>query len=98
MKYKSKFANKDIDLLFETILTLESVDECYRFFEDLCTVKEVLDMAQRLKVAKMLEDKHSYQDIVKETKASTATISRVAKSLTYGAEGYHTVFKKKNNK
>ena len=49
MKYKSKFANKDIDLLFETILTLESVDECYRFFEDLCTVKEVLDMAQRLK-------------------------------------------------
>lgn len=98
MKYKSKFASKDIDQLFETILTLENIDECYRFFEDLCTVKEVLDMAQRLKVAKMLEDKHSYQDIVKETKASTATISRVAKSLTYGAEGYHAVFNKKKNK
>lgn len=98
MKYKSKFASKDIDQLFETILTLENIDECYRFFEDLCTVKEVLDMAQRLKVAKMLEDKHSYQDIVKETKASTATISRVAKSLTYGAEGYHTVFNKKKNR
>ncbi len=94
MKYKSKFANKDIDQLFETILTLENIDECYRFFEDLCTIKEVFDMAQRLKVAKMLEEKHSYQDIVKETKASTATISRVAKSLTYGADGYHVVFNK----
>ncbi len=98
MKYKSKFANKDIEELFKTILTLDDVNECYRFFEDLCTVKEIFDMAQRLKVAQMLEDKHSYQDIVKETKASTATISRVAKSLTYGAEGYHTVFSKKQNK
>ena len=97
MKYRSKFANKDIDYLFETILSLENVDECYRFFEDVCTIKEVLDMAQRLKVAKMLEEKHSYQDIVRETKASTATISRVAKSLTYGAEGYHTVFNKRKN-
>jgi TrpR-related protein YerC/YecD len=94
MSYKSKFANKDIDDLFEMMLKLETVEECYRFFEDLCTIKEVFDMAQRLKVAKMLEEKHSYQDIVKETKASTATISRVAKSLTYGAEGYHTLFKK----
>ena len=94
MGYKSKFANKDIDDLFEMMLKLETVEECYRFFEDLCTIKEVFDMAQRLKVAKMLEEKHSYQDIVKETKASTATISRVAKSLTYGAEGYHTLFKK----
>ncbi len=94
MSYRSKFANKDIDDLFEMMLKLETVEECYRFFEDLCTIKEVFDMAQRLKVAKMLEEKHSYQDIVKETKASTATISRVAKSLTYGAEGYHTLFKK----
>lgn len=98
MSYKSKFANKDIDELFETILKLDDVDECYRFFEDLCTIKEIIDMSQRLKVAKMLEEKHSYQDIVKETKASTATISRVAKSLTYGAEGYHTVFNKKEKK
>jgi TrpR-related protein YerC/YecD len=94
MSYRSKFANKDIDDLFEMMLKLETVEECYRFFEDLCTIKEVFDMAQRLKVAKMLEEKHSYQDIVKETKASTATISRVAKSLTYGAEGYHTLFRK----
>lgn len=98
MGYKSKFANQDIDDLFEMMLKLETVEECYRFFEDLCTIKEVFDMAQRLKVAKMLEEKHSYQDIVKETKASTATISRVAKSLTYGAEGYHTLFKKADKK
>ena len=98
MSYKSKFANKDIDDLFEMMLMLETVEECYRFFEDLCTIKEIFDMAQRLKVAKMLEEKHSYQNIVKETKASTATISRVAKSLTYGAEGYHTLFKKTDNK
>jgi TrpR-related protein YerC/YecD len=98
MGYKSKFANQDIDDLFEMMLKLETVEECYRFFEDLCTIKEVFDMAQRLKVAKMLEEKHSYQNIVKETKASTATISRVAKSLTYGAEGYHTLFKKADKK
>lgn len=98
MSYKSKFANKDIDDLFEMMLMLETVEECYRFFEDLCTIKEIFDMAQRLKVAKMLEEKHSYQNIVKETKASTATISRVAKSLTYGAEGYHTLFKKTEKK
>ncbi|AUD63920.1 TrpR-like protein YerC/YecD [Tenericutes bacterium MO-XQ] len=98
MSYKSKFANQDIDDLFEMMLKLETVEECYRFFEDLCTIKEVFDMAQRLKVAKMLQEKHSYQDIVKETKASTATISRVAKSLTYGAEGYHTLFNKTEKK
>jgi TrpR-related protein YerC/YecD len=98
MSYKSKFANQDIDELFEMMLKLETVEECYRFFEDLCTIKEIFDMAQRLKVAKMLQDKHSYQDIVNETKASTATISRVAKSLTYGAEGYHTLFKKTEKK
>lgn len=98
MSYKSKFANQDIDDLFEMMLKLETIEECYRFFEDLCTIKEIFDMAQRLKVAKMLQDKHSYQDIVNETKASTATISRVAKSLTYGAEGYHTLFKKTEKK
>ncbi|MDD3068210.1 MAG: YerC/YecD family TrpR-related protein [Acholeplasmataceae bacterium] len=93
--YKSKFANQDIDDLYEAILTLDSVEECYRFFEDLCTVKEIFDMAQRLKVAKMLVDKKPYLEITHETKASTATISRVNKSLIYGAEGYHLYFKKK---
>ncbi len=92
--YKSKFHTKDIDDLYKDILKLESVEECYRFFEDLCTIKEIQDMAQRLKVAKMLEDRISYQQIALETKASTATISRVSKSLTYGAEGYKLIFKK----
>jgi TrpR-related protein YerC/YecD len=78
------------------MLKLETVEECYRFFEDLCTIKEVLDMAQRLKVAKMLSEKKSYTEIANETKASTATISRVNKSLIYGAEGYHLMFKKLN--
>lgn len=92
--YKSKFATKDIDHLYETVLKLETKEECYRFFEDLCTIKEIFDMAQRLKVAEMLQAKHPYQEIAKETKASTATISRVNKSLLYGAEGYHLIFKK----
>lgn len=92
--YKSKFAQKDIDELYEAVLTLETVEECYRFFEDLCTVKEIFDMAQRWKVAKMLEQKKPYHDIVDETSASTATISRVSKCLTYGAEGYQLVINK----
>jgi len=92
--YQSKFANEDIELLFEAVLKLETVEECYRFFEDLCTVKEILDMSQRFKVAKMLQKKKPYQQIVDETKASTATISRVNKSLIYGAEGYHLMFNK----
>jgi TrpR-related protein YerC/YecD len=94
--YRSRFANDDVDELFESMLKLETVEECYRFFEDLCTIKEVLDMAQRLKVAKMLSEKKSYTEIANETKASTATISRVNKSLIYGAEGYHLMFKKLN--
>ncbi len=96
--YKSKFANADIDYLFENILKLENQEECYRFFEDLCTIKEILDMAQRWKVAKLLNDGVSYQEICRETKASTATISRVSKSLTYGAEGYHLMFHKTEKK
>ncbi|MFP4478566.1 MAG: YerC/YecD family TrpR-related protein [Candidatus Izemoplasmatales bacterium] len=95
--YKSRFANKDIDDLFTAILKLENQEECYRFFEDLCTIKEVQDMAQRLKVAKLLQNKVSYQEIANETKASTATISRVNKSLIYGAEGYHLIMKKLND-
>ena len=94
MTYRSKFSNKDIDQLFETILKLDTIESCYRFFEDLCTIKEITDMAMRLKVAKMLVNKHSYQEIQQETKASTATISRVAKSLTYGADGYKKLLEK----
>lgn len=90
--YRSKFANEDIDKLYEAILKLETVEDCYRFFEDLCTINEIMDMSLRLKVAKMLELKKPYQEITDKTKASTATVSRVNKSLIYGAEGYHLIF------
>ncbi len=80
------------DALFKAILTLNSVEECYAFFEDLCTVKEIQSMAQRFTVAKMLIDKKVYSEIVAETSASTATISRVNRSLNYGNDGYEMVF------
>ena len=79
-----KLHTKEVDALFEAILTLKNLDECYKFFEDACTVKEILDVAQRLKAAKMLKDKESYVTIAKETGMSTATISRVNKCLEYG--------------
>ena len=82
------YQNPLIDRLFDTILSLKTREECYMFFEDACTVKEMLDMAQRLEVAKMLADKQSYAQIAKETGMSTATISRVSRCLMYGAGGY----------
>lgn len=84
--------NDMTDRLFEAILTLKSVDECYKFFEDVCTVKEIKAISQRLEVAKMLTEKQLYSKIVSETGASTATISRVNRSLMYGSEGYDIVF------
>lgn len=78
--------------LFEAILTLENVDECFHFFEDVCTVNEVLSIAQRFSVAKMLKENHTYLEVAKETGASTATISRVNRSLNYGSDGYDLVF------
>ncbi len=92
--YKSRFANEEIDHLYEAILKLETLEECHRFFEDLCTIKEINDMAQRLTVAKMLVEKIPYQEIVNVTTASTATIARVNKSLIYGADGYNLCFNK----
>lgn len=83
------YQNPLIDRLFDTILSLKTREECYMFFEDACTVKEMLDIAQRLEVAKMLADKQSYAQIAKETGMSTATISRVSRCLMYGAGGYH---------
>jgi TrpR-related protein YerC/YecD len=94
MSYTSKFAHEDMELLFDAILALEDKSECYRFFEDLCTIKEIQDMAQRIKVADMLDKKTPYHQIVTETHASTATISRVNKALVYGAEGYKTILHK----
>lgn len=87
-----KLRDKSTDLLFNAILTLRDVEECYAFFEDICTVKEIKSIAQRLLVAQMLTEKCVYSDIVKKTGASTATISRVNRSLSYGNDGYQMVF------
>lgn len=76
------------DKLFEAILTLRNVEECYRFFEDICTIKEIQSLSQRLEVAQLLHQNKSYIEISKETGASTATISRVNKCFTYGTGGY----------
>ena len=90
----SKIRDENSDFLFKAILELQDLDECYAFFEDLCTVPEVKAMAQRIAVAKMLSDKKVYNDIVRMTGASTATISRVNRSLSYGCGGYEIVFKR----
>ena len=86
--------NKNIDFLFDAILSLESKEECSDFFEDLCTVQELQTISQRLAVAKMLSEKRVYTDIVNETGASTATISRVNRSLQYGCDGYDKIFER----
>ena len=83
-----KWHPPEVDTLFEAILSLKSVEECYKFFEDACTVKEILDIAQRLKAARMLRAGESYVTVSQETGMSTATISRVNKCLEYGGGGY----------
>lgn len=92
---ESRIKDANTDFLFDCILRLESKEECYAFFEDLCTIPEIKAMAQRATVAKLLSEKKVYNEIVAETGASTATISRVNRSLAYGAGGYDTVFSKK---
>ena len=91
-----KLKNKDVDALFEAILSLKTVEECYAFFEDACTVKEIIEIAQRLKAAKMLKNGVNYVEISKETGMSTATISRVNKCLEYGNGGYNIVLDRLN--
>jgi TrpR-related protein YerC/YecD len=88
--------DKNTELFFESILQLESVEECRNFFEDLCTVNELKSISQRIVVAKMLRDKKVYSEIVDETGASTATVSRVNRSLQYGCGGYDLVFERMN--
>ena len=88
----NKLKNEAVDYLFEAILHLESKEECYNFFEDLCTVNELLSLSQRFDVAAMLRNKKTYLEIAEKTGASTATISRVNRSLHYGNDGYDTVF------
>ena len=87
----SKLKDVHMDALFHAVLTLDSIEECYNFFEDLCTITELRAMAQRFQVAKMLDEGRIYSDIVQETGASTATISRVNKCLIYGTDGYRMV-------
>ena len=89
-----KIQNESIDRLFQTILNLQTVDECYDYFEDLCTIKELLDMAQRLDTAILLADGYSYQKIQENIDISTATIGRVSKCLNYGTGGYRNAIDK----
>ena len=91
-----KLKQDDIHQLFRASLTLRDLDECYRFFEDICTIKELTAIAQRFEVAKMLREENTYIDIAKKTGASTATISRVNRSLNYGNESYDMLFERMN--
>ena len=86
-----KIKSENMDTLFEAILCLNDVDECYKFFEDIATINELKSLAQRMQVAKMLKEKKVYTEIAEATGASTATISRVNKCLNYGEEGYNLV-------
>ncbi len=90
----SKIKSKEVDFLFDVILHLKNREECYQFFEDLCTVNELKAMSQRLVVAKMLNEGRVYNDIVEATGASTATISRVKRSLEYGCDSYAVLFER----
>ena len=89
-----KFQTKLTDNLFHAVLSLKSVEECYKFFEDVCTINEILSLSQRFEVAHMLRQQKTYLDIAEKTGASTATISRVNRSLNYGNDGYDMVFER----
>lgn len=94
MAFNSKLKDETVDKLFEAILLLKNEEECYRFFEDICTVSEIKSLAQRLEVAKMLTENRTYSSISSMTGASTATVSRVKRSLDYGADGYNLVLRR----
>ena len=89
-----KLKDSNVEYLYRAVLSLQSMEECDRFFDDLCTVPELKALSQRLQVAKMLSDHRVYSDIVQATGASTATISRVNRSLNYGADGYDIIFQR----
>ncbi|MDA3730236.1 YerC/YecD family TrpR-related protein [Niameybacter massiliensis] len=90
----NKLKDDMTDGLFEAILKLENIEECYAFFEDICTINEIKSLAQRLEVAKMLEAKRTYTEIQQITGASTATISRVNRCLSYGSDGYKLILER----
>jgi len=89
-----KLRGKELDQLFESILSLRNLEECYQFFDDLCTINEIQALAQRLEVARLLENGWKYHEIEKETGASTATISRVKRCLNYGNDAYLMVLRR----
>ena len=93
-----KIRNEATDGLFRAILNLNSLEECYTFFEDVCTVNELFSLSQRFEVAKMLREQKTYLEIAEKTGASTATISRVNRSLNYGNDGYDMVFERIDKK
>ena len=98
MAEKNPRRNETIDALFDAILSLETREECYDFFEDLCTVKEISDMAQRLEAAKLLLDGSTYEQIVKTVEISTATISPINRCIQYGTGGYRQTIEKVREK
>ncbi|WML29113.1 YerC/YecD family TrpR-related protein [Neobacillus sp. OS1-32] len=89
-----KLRGKELDQLFKAILSLKDLEECYRFFDDLCTINEIQSLAQRLDVAKMLREGNTYHKIETETGASTATISRVKRCLNFGNDSYEMVLER----
>lgn len=91
MAYNNRLKDPIVDKLFDAFLTIKTREECYRFFEDICTVAEIKSLAQRLEVARMLEGNSTYNEIAEKTGASSATISRVKRCLNYGADGYKLV-------
>jgi len=90
--FEPKIRNRQTDLLMKAVLQLHDEEDAYRFFEDLCTIPEIKSISQRLEVAELLRKKETYQKIAEQTGASSATISRVNRALTYGADGYNRVF------
>lgn len=93
-EYESKLKSEEMDFLFKAMMTLKTEEDYYRFFEDICTINEIKAISQRLQVAKMLRERKTYIDIADTTGASTATISRVNRSLIYGSDGYKIVFER----
>ena len=91
---KDKLKTPAMDYFFDAVLSLENREECYNFFEDVCTINELFTISQRLTVAKMLTEGKTYIEIAETTGASTATISRVNRSLTYGNDGYNIIMKR----
>lgn len=92
--FESRLQSEQADLLARAFLALDSMEDCYRLFEDLFTIREVQDLSSRMEIAMMLRDKITYNEIVEKTGASTATIGRVNRALNYGAGGYERVIEK----